>query len=48
VIALIQNGIYILQLDEENRSIIIGTAILVAAAMDSWISQRFRKSRHTT
>jgi ribose/xylose/arabinose/galactoside ABC-type transport system permease subunit len=48
VIAIIGNGIYTLHLDEEYRSIIVGTAILVAAALDSRISQRLRGVGHST
>lgn len=45
VIAIIGNGIYTLHLDEEYRSIIVGTAIIVAAALDSRLSQRLRGAR---
>jgi ribose transport system permease protein len=47
VIAIIGNGIYTLHMDEEYRSIIVGTAILVAAALDSRITQRLRGARAT-
>jgi ribose/xylose/arabinose/galactoside ABC-type transport system permease subunit len=47
VIAIIGNGIYTLHMDEEYRSIIVGTAILVAAALDSRITQRLRGVRAT-
>jgi ribose/xylose/arabinose/galactoside ABC-type transport system permease subunit len=47
VIAIIGNGIYTLHLDEEYRSIIVGTAILVAAALDSRITQRLRGVKAT-
>ena len=42
VIAIIGNGIYTLQLPEENRSIIVGAAILIAAALDSRLTARLR------
>jgi len=45
VIAMIGNGIYTLHLDEEYRSIIVGAAIIVAAALDSKLSERLRGSR---
>jgi ribose/xylose/arabinose/galactoside ABC-type transport system permease subunit len=34
IIALIENGIYILHLEQEYRSIIIGVAIIIAVALD--------------
>jgi ribose/xylose/arabinose/galactoside ABC-type transport system permease subunit len=43
VIALIENGIYILKLQQEYRLIIIGVAIILAVAMDrvsEWIRQQ--------
>ena len=45
VIAIIGNGIYTLQLPEENRSIIVGAAILIAAALDSRLTARLRGAR---
>jgi ribose/xylose/arabinose/galactoside ABC-type transport system permease subunit len=42
VIALIENGIYILHLQQEYRLIIIGTAIILAVAMDR-VSDYFRQ-----
>ena len=44
VIAIIGNGIFTLQLPEENRSIIVGGAILIAAALDSRLTARLRGS----
>lgn len=44
VIAMIGNGIYTLHLNEEYRSIIVGGAIIVAAALDSRLSERLRGS----
>lgn len=42
VIALIENGIYIIHLEQEYRLIIIGTAIIVAVALDR-LSELFRR-----
>jgi ribose/xylose/arabinose/galactoside ABC-type transport system permease subunit len=47
VIALIENGIYILKLQQEYRLIIIGVAIILAVAMDrvsEWVRQRRLKA----
>ncbi|HVT89295.1 MAG TPA: ABC transporter permease [Tepidisphaeraceae bacterium] len=44
VIALIENGIYILHLQQEFRLIIIGVAIILAVAMDR-VSEYFRQRR---
>ena len=44
VIELIEDGIYILRLDEEYRLIIIGIAIIIAVALDR-MSETFRQRR---
>ena len=44
IIALIENGIYILHLEQEYRSIIIGVAIIIAVALDR-LSEYFRNRR---
>ena len=44
VIALIENGIYILHLEQEYRSIIIGVAIIIAVALDRF-SEYLRNRR---
>ena len=44
VIAMIGDGIYTLKLDEEYRSIIVGTAIIMAVALDR-VSESLKRSR---
>ena len=44
IIALIENGIYILHLEQEYRSIIIGVAIIIAVALDRF-SEYIRNRR---